>query len=161
MKKSCCRLLDLHPLAIDDALHETHIPKVEVIGNSIYTLPCMPSVSPVVRTIEGIEWDIFLGDNYIVTHHDFPIQALDRVWNACTKDVRYFKRGADHVLYKLTPIRVDRGLYAGGGRPWMKKLRSLRMMSWEDPRPRSSSAYLSSSVPPCICAGCYLRCARC
>ena len=91
-----------HPLAVDDALHETHIPKVDDWEQYLYIAMHAISFTSGEDDIEGIELDIFLGDNYIVTHHDLPIQALDRVWDACTKDVRHFKRGADHVLYKVT-----------------------------------------------------------
>jgi magnesium transporter len=91
-----------HPLAVDDALHETHTPKVDDWEQYIYIAMHAISFTSGEEDIEGIELDIFLGENYIVTHHDLPIQALDRVWDACIKDVRYFKRGADHVLYKLT-----------------------------------------------------------
>jgi magnesium transporter len=91
-----------HPLAVDDALHETHVPKVDDWEQYLYIAMHAISFTSGEEDIEGIELDIFLGENYIVTHHDFPIQALDRVWTACTKDVRHFKRGADHVLYKLT-----------------------------------------------------------
>jgi magnesium transporter len=93
---------EFHPLAIDDALHETHIPKVDDWERYIYVATHAISFTSGEEDIEGIELDIFLGENFIVTHHDLPIQALDRIWDACTKDVRYFKRGADHVLYKLT-----------------------------------------------------------
>jgi magnesium transporter len=91
-----------HPLAIDDALHETHIPKVDDWEQYLYIAMHAISFTSGEEDIEGIELDIFLGENYIVTHHDLPIQALDRVWDDCTRDVRHFKRGADHVLYKLT-----------------------------------------------------------
>jgi magnesium transporter len=91
-----------HPLAVDDALHETHVPKVDDWEQYIYVAMHAISFTSGEEDIEGIELDIFLGENYIVTHHDFPIPALDRVWDACTKDTRYFKRGPDHVLYKLT-----------------------------------------------------------
>ena len=91
-----------HPLAIDDALHETHVPKVDDWEEYLYIAMHAISFTSGEDDIEGIELDIFLGANYIITHHDLPIQALDRVWDACTKDVRHFKRGADHVLYKLT-----------------------------------------------------------
>jgi magnesium transporter len=91
-----------HPLAVDDALQETHVPKVDDWEQYIYIVMHAISFASGEEDIEGIELDIFLGENYIVTHHDLPIQALDRVWDACTKDVRHFKRGADHVLYKLT-----------------------------------------------------------
>jgi len=91
-----------HPLAVDDALHETHIPKVDDWEQYLYIAMHAISFTSGRDDIEAIELDTFLGHNYIVTHHDFTIQALDRVWDACTKDVRYFKRGADHVLYKIT-----------------------------------------------------------
>ncbi len=91
-----------HPLAVDDALHETHVPKVDDWEQYLYIAMHAISFTSGEEDIEGIELDIFLGENYIVTHHDLPIQALNRVWDASTRDVRYFKRGADHVLYKLT-----------------------------------------------------------
>jgi magnesium transporter len=91
-----------HPLAIDDALHETHVPKVDDWEQYLYIAMHAISFTSGEEDIEAIELDVFLGQNFIVTHHDFPIQALDRVWDTCTKDARHFKRGADHVLYKLT-----------------------------------------------------------
>ena len=91
-----------HPLAVDDALHETHIPKVDDWEQYLYIAMHAISFTRGEHDIDAIELDIFLGDNYIVSHHDLPIQALDRVWDVCTKDIRHFKRGADHVLYKLT-----------------------------------------------------------
>ncbi len=91
-----------HPLAVDDALHETHVPKVDDWEQYIYVAMHAISFTAGDDDINAIELDIFLGDHYIVTHHDEPIPALDRVWDQCTHDVRYFKRGADHVLYELT-----------------------------------------------------------
>ena len=91
-----------HPLAVDDALHETHVPKVDDWEKYLYIAMHAISFTSGEEDIEGIELDIFLGDNYIVTHHDLPIDALNRVWESCTRDARHFKRGADHVLYKLT-----------------------------------------------------------
>jgi magnesium transporter len=91
-----------HPLAVDDALHETHVPKVDDWEQYLYIAMHAISFTSGEHDINAIELDIFLGENYIVTHHDLPIQALNRVWDECTKDARHFKRGADHVLYKLT-----------------------------------------------------------
>ena len=93
---------EFHPLAVDDALHETHVPKVDDWEKYLYIAMHAISFTSGEEDIEAIELDIFLGENYIVTHHDLPIQALNRIWDTCTKDSRYFKRGADHVLYKLT-----------------------------------------------------------
>jgi magnesium transporter len=91
-----------HPLAVDDALNETHIPKVDDWESYLYIAMHAVSYISTSDDIDTIELDVFLGENYIVTHHDLPIQALNRVWDICKKDVRYFKRGADHVLYALT-----------------------------------------------------------
>jgi magnesium transporter len=48
------------------------------------------------------ELDIFLGYNYIVTHHDHPVPAIDETWEACDRDPRNIQDGADHLLYKIT-----------------------------------------------------------
>ena len=93
---------NFHPLAVDDALHETHVPKVDDWEQYLYIAMNAISFTSGEDDIESIELDVFLGENYIVTHHDLSIQALDRVWDMCKKDLRHFKRGADHVLYKLT-----------------------------------------------------------
>ena len=91
-----------HHLAVDDALHETHVPKVDDWEQYLYIAMHAISYTGGDADVDAIELDIFLGEHYIVTHHDAPIQALDRVWDICWRDVRYFKRGADHILYELT-----------------------------------------------------------
>jgi magnesium transporter len=96
------QVFHFHPLAVDDALHETHVSKVDDWEQYLYIAMHAISYTRGSGDIDTIELDIFLGDNYIVTHHDLTIQALDRVWDICSKDVRYFKRGADHILYELS-----------------------------------------------------------
>jgi magnesium transporter len=101
-EKILLQTFQFHPLAVDDALHETHVPKVDDWEQYLYIALNAISFTSGEEDIESIELDVFLGENYIVTHHDLPIQALDRVWDMCKKDSRHFKRGADHVLYKIT-----------------------------------------------------------
>jgi len=92
-----------HPLAVDDALQETHVPKVDDWGSYLYIV-----LSPVVfekkddSLLEIQELDVFLGRNYIVTHHDQPVAAIQRVWDACQRDERHVSRGPDHLLYRIT-----------------------------------------------------------
>ena len=99
---------EFHPLAIDDALQETHVPKLDDWGEYLYIVLNYMSVHR-----NGDEWDmrvdeldIFLGSNYIVTHHDHPIQAVDAAWEACDRDQRLLKEGPDHLLYKVTDYLV-------------------------------------------------------
>ena len=42
-----------------------------------------------------------MGKNYLVTHHDDPIQAIVHTWDLCQRDQRYIKFGSDYLLYKL------------------------------------------------------------
>lgn len=97
-----------HPLSIDDALQETHVPKLDDWGDYLYIV-----LNYMKTRKEGDDWDtsvdeldIFLGTNYIVTHHDHPIAAIDATWEACDRDTRLLQDGADHLLYKITDYLV-------------------------------------------------------
>ncbi len=91
-----------HPLAIDDALKETHIPKLDDWGDYLYlaihAIHYDPTADPSLSTQE---FDAFLGADYLVTHHDDPLPGVDRVWNRLDRDDRYITAGADHLYYAL------------------------------------------------------------
>lgn len=97
-----------HPLAIDDALQETHIPKLDDWGNYLYIVLNFLNINENRKSweTETDELDIFLGENYIVTHHDSPIPAIDETWASCDRDIRNVQNGADHLLYKITDYLV-------------------------------------------------------
>ncbi len=92
-----------HPLAIDDALQETHVPKLDDWGDYLYiVLNYMDAEKNEEAWDTKIdELDIFLGKNYVVTHHDYPIAAVDATWAACDRDIRNLQAGADHLLYRI------------------------------------------------------------
>jgi len=92
-----------HPLAIDDALQETHSPKLDDWGDYLYI-----ALNYMNAKEDGDSWetevdelDIFLGQNYIVTHHDYPVAAIEETWASCDRDPRNVQEGADHLLYKI------------------------------------------------------------
>jgi len=91
-----------HPLAVDDALQESHVPKVDDWDEYLYVV-----LHAVVfdRTdgghVDTLELDVFLGRNYMVTHHDQTIAAIEKVWTACQRDDRLRKNGVDHIMYRL------------------------------------------------------------
>jgi magnesium transporter len=93
-----------HPLAIDDALQETHVPKLDDWSSYLYIVFNYMNISENGESweTEVDELDVFLGQNYIVTHHDNPVQAIDETWDACDRDTRNIQNGADHILYKIT-----------------------------------------------------------
>jgi len=104
--EACLPILEgfqFHHLAIDDALQETHAPKLDDWGSYIYIVLNYMDIkeSDIYWETEIDELDIFLGENYIVTLHDSPIPALDEVWSACDRDPRILQDGPDHLLYKI------------------------------------------------------------
>jgi magnesium transporter len=94
-------VFNFHALAIDDALQQSHIPKVDNWGDYAYLV-----VHGIVFDTEKIdlttrELDVFLGANFLVTYHWQPVEATHRVWLNTLKDQRRLEAGADHVLYEL------------------------------------------------------------
>jgi magnesium transporter len=107
-----------HPLAIDDALQEVHVPKLDDWGKYLYIVLNYLDIKS-----NGNEWetqieelDIFLGENYIVTLHDSPIPALEETWASCDRDPRTLQDGADHLLYKIADNIVN------GYMPFVEKI---------------------------------------
>jgi magnesium transporter len=95
-----------HPLAIDDALQETHTPKLDDWGNYLYIVLEAIAYIRHGKDIDLSELDVFLGKNFIVTHHDLPIQSVNRVWTLYQRNDRHIKSGADHLLYRLVDEMV-------------------------------------------------------
>jgi magnesium transporter len=95
-----------HPLAVDDALEESHVPKVDDWGPYLYlTLHAVvlgqQNSEPDDEPLSTLELDVFLGPNYLITYQAQPIATIDRVWTACQRDERHLQRGAAFLLYKL------------------------------------------------------------
>ncbi|HET6595173.1 MAG TPA: magnesium/cobalt transporter CorA [Anaerolineales bacterium] len=93
-----------HHLAIDDALQETHVPRLDDWDEYLYiVLNYMRlKTNGDIWETDVDELDIFLGKNYIVTHHDHQISAVDEAWTICFRDERNVQQGADHILYRIT-----------------------------------------------------------
>jgi magnesium transporter len=91
-----------HPLAVDDALQETHTPKVDDWGEYVYiVLNAMVFNQDDGLSLTTKELDVFLGKNFVVTHHDNSIVPLEKARAACLRDKRYTSHGPDHLLYKI------------------------------------------------------------
>jgi magnesium transporter len=96
------QVFGFHPLAIDDALQESHVPKLDDWEEYLYIV-----LHAVVFDRQGddhldtLEVDFFIGSNYLVTHHDQDIPAIDNIWSACQHDERFRKNGAGYLLYRI------------------------------------------------------------
>lgn len=91
-----------HPLAIDDALQESHVPKIDDWGEYLYiVLHTAHLDSTESAHLDTPELDVFLGENFLVTHHDQQLGAIERVWDLSQRDRRHLENGPDYLLYRL------------------------------------------------------------
>jgi magnesium transporter len=96
-----------HPLAIDDALAETHLPKVDDWGDYLFSVFYAIEFEPSSQHLNLCELDIFLGTNYLVTYHVREMPTVAAVWRLLERDtVDRLARGPDHLLYLI----IDHGV---------------------------------------------------
>jgi magnesium transporter len=96
------QVFGFHPLAVDDALQESHVPKIDDWDTYLYVVLHAVTLDQEERVgLDTLELDIFLGGNYLVTHRIQPVAAVERLWAACQRDERHLKKGSTHLLYAL------------------------------------------------------------
>jgi len=77
---------EFHPLAVEDALEERHVPRVDDWGAHLYVvLHDVRFDAAADEPLAALELDVFVGSNYVLTHHVHPIPALARVWSGCVQ----------------------------------------------------------------------------
>ena len=92
-----------HPLAVDDALQEVHVPKLDSWEHYLYLV--LHTVNPNKDhhdPVETLELDLFLSRNFLVTYRTGPMDAVNRVWKLYSRDDRRLQKGTAHLLYRLT-----------------------------------------------------------
>ena len=91
-----------HPLAVDDAVQEVHVPKVDDWGGYLYlVLHSVSFAGGDGHRLRTSELDVFLGPNFLVTHREEEMECVEHTWSACLRDQRVFAGGAARVLYHL------------------------------------------------------------
>jgi magnesium transporter len=96
-----------HPLAIDDALQESHVPKLDDWGEYTYLnlhgvrLEEGPEIELATQEV-----DLFVGRSYLISHRHGQIDAVDRVWTMVGRDERTLSRGPAALLYSLADEMV-------------------------------------------------------
>lgn len=89
-----------HPLALEDALLESHLARVDDWQKYLYM--AFHSLEYKNHEIQQNELDLFLGPNYLVTIHFNTIEALNKLWDAVAKSSDHRQiQTADRLLYHL------------------------------------------------------------
>ena len=91
-----------HPLAIEDALKDTHVPKVDDWGQYLYIVVDTIDFDPETDELRLHELDLFLGPNYLVTYHNEALEVLDRHRRNLEREPgNRLQSGPSHLLYRL------------------------------------------------------------
>jgi magnesium transporter len=97
-----------HPLAIKDALVDSHVPRIDDWQTYLYlTLRCASIEKKDSSTIHAPELDVFIGENFMVTYHKEPLVEIESLFKQCTLDKRILEKGAAHLFYMLAEEMVN------------------------------------------------------
>jgi magnesium transporter len=96
-----------HPLSIEDALDQCHLPKLDDWTSYLYIVMHTLEYGRDKTEIINKELDIFLGKNFLVTMHEQKIEAIDRVRVNAYRDPKMLKRGADYLLYLICDLIIE------------------------------------------------------
>lgn len=97
-----------HPLAIEDCLAEVHHPKIDDYESYIFVIVHgirfdAPNDQFITR-----ELDIFLGKNYLITHHKGPMRSIGTLREQCSKNlVSSFPKGVDFLTHQILDLLFE------------------------------------------------------
>ena len=96
-----------HELAVEDALSETHHPKIESYGEYLYLILHGIDFSAAEHCFRTKDIDFFLGDQFLVTVHPGVSRSIGKVSNACVRDSRVMNEGPGMLMYRIVDTMVD------------------------------------------------------
>ena len=95
-------IFHFHPLAIEDALKDVNVPRIDDWGQYLYLVINTIDFHPETDALQLHELDLFVGANFLVTYHHEPIEVLDRQHRLIEREPEERLRlGASHLLHHL------------------------------------------------------------
>jgi magnesium transporter len=96
-----------HPLAIEDCVTETLLPKIDDFGDYIFLVLHGSRSSGDESPFETSEVNFFLGVHYLVTYHDLPSRSIKEARDRCLKNLPSIAKGPDFLLHEILDRMVD------------------------------------------------------
>lgn len=102
-----CGELDLHPLAVQDALRDRHPPKVEDFGT--YTFLLFKGLSSVSETLDftTLQLALFVGKRLLVTRRSAASTSIDQVWEEIRRNAIRMASGPARLALQLSRLMVE------------------------------------------------------
>ena len=106
-------VFNFHPLAIEDALCDSNVAKIDDWDRYLYLIFHSIEFEPDDDEITPRDLDIFLGPNYLVTYRSAPNTAISKIRALVDRDPETrLGRGVDHVLYLILDVGIGDHLAA-------------------------------------------------
>jgi len=107
--KLLAEVFQFHKLAIEDCVEtQIHPPKIDDYDDHVFIIVHgINHASGVSDVVETAELALFVGRNYVVTNHNFPLYSVDEVRHQVETNARPMRRGPDYLCYWLIDALVD------------------------------------------------------
>jgi magnesium transporter len=100
--------LGLHPLAIEDCLSpDIHSPKIDDFGDYLFIIVHGINYAAESEIVETAELAIFLGPNFMVSNHNYPMYSVEAVKRGAEDNGRLMKRGVNFLAHALIDNLID------------------------------------------------------
>lgn len=96
---------DLHPLAVEDALHSHQMPKVEIYGDKLFLVTRTAQL--IDEEIHYGETEIFVGKDHIITVRHGSQRTHVTLRSQLESSPGLLKHGVDYVLHAILDYIVD------------------------------------------------------
>ena len=97
-----------HHLAVEDCTStQIHPPKIDDFGRYLFIV--VHGINHVVESdiVETAELALFLGENFVISNHNFPLYSVRAIQHSVEEDRRHMMRGADFLAHALIDALVD------------------------------------------------------
>jgi len=99
-------VFQFHPLAIEDCVTPTSLPKVEDYEDYLFIVTHGVDFTRTEK-FNTAELDLFLGRDYIVTFHTEPMRSVSTLIDRFAKAAGVGPRGPDRIAHTLIDLLVD------------------------------------------------------
>jgi len=130
-----------HDLAVEDALSESHHPKVESYGSYLYLILHGIDFSAREHCFRTKDVDFFLGAQFLVTVHPAVSESVGKVAQVCSRNDRVLGEGPGALLHRIVDTMVDN--YRPEIEELEERLDKLESEVFERPKPQLSRRILN------------------
>ena len=99
-------VFQFHPLAIEDCVAPSDLPKVEDYDDYLFMVTHAVDYSQKEK-FATTELDLFLGKDFFVTFHRQPLRSVTTLRERAVKNTTFVPRGPDRIAHTLLDLLID------------------------------------------------------